>query len=271
MSTSTRPVSAPPLVQFHINGDATTWHSDATTKTTTPPSPSNDEGDNASPNAPGPDDTGESDATATPPADATEEAETITTGVGETAAEANPASDDGEGGGGRNGDPGTKDGAGLYAIFSQNGGRGNAATNVANTGSTRQAATTRGGPSGSRIGNLNQGIGAAAGNASDEEGIPMEQAGGVGGQTPNAENGGEDGQGDKDGEGGPPIPVPASPTQWTEAELRLQDSKLQPFTAADWRLMSIYHDTVHHNDRTHLHGPISEGGISYGRSATCAS
>ena len=161
--------------------------------------------------------------------------------------------------GGRNGDPGIKDGAGLYAIFSQNGGRGNAATNVANTGSTRQAATTRGDPSGSRIGNSNQGIVDAAGISSGEEGIQTEQAGGVGGQTPNAKTGGEDGQGDKDGEGGPPIPAPASPTQWTEAQLRQQDSKPQSFTAADWRLMSIYHDTVHHNDGSHLHGPISEG------------
>ena len=88
----------------------------------------------------------------------------------------------------------------------------------------------------------------------------MEQPGGVGGQTPNVENGGEDDQRDKDGEGGPPIPAPASPTQWTEAELRLQDSKLQPFTATDWRMMLIYHDTVHHNDGTHLHCPISAGG-----------
>ena len=67
----------------------------------------------------------------------------------------------------------------------------------------------------------------------------------------------EKGQEDEDGEEGPPISEPAKPTQWTEAELRLQDSKLQPFTEADWRLMSVYYDTVHHNDGTHLHGPIS--------------
>jgi len=74
---------------------------------------------------------------------------------------------------------------------------------------------------GSRIRDSNQGIGAAAGIPSGKEGISTEHAGGEGDQTPNTENGGEEGRGGEDGEGGPPISEPATPIQWTAAGLRL--------------------------------------------------
>ena len=48
-----------------------------------------------------------------------------------------------------------------------------------------------------------------------------------------------------------------SPTMFTEAQLREQDSELQPFTAADRKLMGASGDTLHQNGGAHIHGRIS--------------
>ena len=61
-----------------------------------------------------------------------------------------------------------------------------------------------------------------------------------------------------------PLPTGATPTDnryvqhrvWTEAELREEDPQLQVLTAADRKLMSVYGDTIHQNDGTHLDGGI---------------
>ena len=50
--------------------------------------------------------------------------------------------------------------------------------------------------------------------------------------------------------------VPAEPTIYTEAKLRNIDPRLQQFTAADERLLSVYGDTCHQNDGSHQHGVI---------------
>ena len=46
------------------------------------------------------------------------------------------------------------------------------------------------------------------------------------------------------------------PRQCTEAELRAEDPQLQRLTDADRWLCSIYGDTIHQNDGTHLDGGI---------------
>ena len=43
---------------------------------------------------------------------------------------------------------------------------------------------------------------------------------------------------------------------WTEDELRQTDPLLHQFTDADRKLQSVYGDTVHANDGSHLHGGI---------------
>ena len=47
---------------------------------------------------------------------------------------------------------------------------------------------------------------------------------------------------------------PANPSILTESQLRETDPQLQPFTAANVRLHSIFDDTCHQNDGTHMHG-----------------
>jgi len=88
MSTSSCLVSAPPIVQLHIDGGETSRTPDATTNPTTLPSPPDDEGDTASSNDPGPDNTGKSDANTTPHLATTKGGKAINTGAG------NPVVDD---------------------------------------------------------------------------------------------------------------------------------------------------------------------------------
>jgi len=44
---------------------------------------------------------------------------------------------------------------------------------------------------------------------------------------------------------------------YTEEELRAAESELQELTAADWKLISVFGDTIHQNNGTHLHGGAS--------------
>ena len=53
-----------------------------------------------------------------------------------------------------------------------------------------------------------------------------------------------------------PIMPPALHRVFTEAELRALDPLLQQFTEADRKLISVYGDTVHANDGSHLHGEV---------------
>jgi len=46
------------------------------------------------------------------------------------------------------------------------------------------------------------------------------------------------------------------PRHCTDAELRAEDPQLQRLTDADRRLCSVYGDTIHQNDGTHLDGGI---------------
>jgi len=46
------------------------------------------------------------------------------------------------------------------------------------------------------------------------------------------------------------------PRHCTDAELRAEDPRLQRLTDADRRLCSVYGDTIHQNDGTHLDGGI---------------
>jgi len=46
------------------------------------------------------------------------------------------------------------------------------------------------------------------------------------------------------------------PRHCTDAELRAEDPRLQRLTDADRRLCSVYSDTIHQNDGTHLDGGI---------------
>ena len=55
--------------------------------------------------------------------------------------------------------------------------------------------------------------------------------------------------------GAPPI-EPALHRIWTEDELRELDPLLHQFTDANQKLQSMYGDTVHANDGSHLHGGI---------------
>jgi len=48
----------------------------------------------------------------------------------------------------------------------------------------------------------------------------------------------------------------ATPRILTESQLFENDSKLQPFTAADVRLHSIFGDTCHQNAGTHMHSRV---------------
>ena len=54
----------------------------------------------------------------------------------------------------------------------------------------------------------------------------------------------------------PPMIEPALYHIWTEYELREIDPLLHQFTDANRKLQSVYGDTVHVNDRSHLHGEI---------------
>ena len=56
-------------------------------------------------------------------------------------------------------------------------------------------------------------------------------------------------------EGAPPI-EPVLHCIWTEDELRETDPLLRQFAYADRKLQSMYSDTVHANDESHLHVEI---------------
>jgi hypothetical protein len=43
-----------------------------------------------------------------------------------------------------------------------------------------------------------------------------------------------------------------------EDELRINDSLLQIFTGADWKLHGVFGDTIHHNNGHHLNKGIGE-------------
>ena len=51
-------------------------------------------------------------------------------------------------------------------------------------------------------------------------------------------------------------PIPVTLRMLTEADIREQDPLLQDWTAADEKLRSVYGDTIHHNDGSHLSGGI---------------
>lgn len=98
-----------------------------------------------------------------------------------------------------------------------------------------------------------QGRGIAAGGghqppAVREDATTGPAAGGAGG--------GKAGRGDEE-EDREQAPRPViRPTVYTEEELREIDRKLQPFTDADRMLLSVFGDTIHHNDGRHLHGSV---------------
>jgi hypothetical protein len=65
------------------------------------------------------------------------------------------------------------------------------------------------------------------------------------------------------------------PRTFTEEELHKADPRLQRLTAADWRLLGIFGDTIHLNDGTHLDGGIGAAEDAkwqrlYNRVAACS-
>lgn len=66
----------------------------------------------------------------------------------------------------------------------------------------------------------------------------------------------ETGQSNGGGENAGPTSNQFKPQQFTRAQLQAGDSKLQPLTHADTRLLETYGDTIHLNDGTHLTGTV---------------
>ena len=50
--------------------------------------------------------------------------------------------------------------------------------------------------------------------------------------------------------------MPVTHCVWTEEELWEANRLLQPLTAADWKLQSVFGETIHQNDGTHHDGSI---------------
>ena len=58
------------------------------------------------------------------------------------------------------------------------------------------------------------------------------------------------------------------PRHCTDAELRMEDPRLQRLTDADRRLCGVYGDTIHQNDGTHLDGEIGVARMPSGSGCT---